>query len=121
MTEGKDDIVFSAAPDFARFIYDHHLAEYVRHEVQTSRSLDIPLWEKYRDTPDSEIIAASTKYYSDFLLSVAENKTAQNLARGLKNYREDLMLHVNRDQLTAEDLLLTHAARRRTLYHFLPL
>ncbi|RYY30746.1 MAG: hypothetical protein EOO04_03975 [Chitinophagaceae bacterium] len=119
MTQRKDDIIFSAAPDFARFIYNNHLAEYIRYEIRTSRNMNIPLWEKYSDISDEDLIAGSSKYFADFLLSVAENRTSQNLADGLKNYREDLMLHVTRDQLTSEDLLLTHAARRRTLFHFL--
>jgi PAS domain S-box-containing protein len=119
MTKGIDDLVFSYIPSFAQYIYDHHLSDYIKQEVSFSRKMNIPIWEQFRALSDEEIISGSSAYYARFLLSVAKNRSAENLAEGIRNFRQDLLDHISRDHLTPEDIILTHAARKQAMMHFI--
>ncbi|HTE25611.1 PAS domain-containing sensor histidine kinase [Flavitalea sp.] len=119
MANGKDDMIFSFAPNFARFILENHLEEYLRREVSFSRSMNIPLWEQFKDSRVEDVVANSRHYYTEFLEGIANNSTWQNINKWVNQYRQDLLGHVNRAQISAEDILLTHAARRKTLLSFL--
>jgi signal transduction histidine kinase len=120
MANEKGDMIFSVAPAFAKFILDNHLEEYLRREVSFSFEVNIPLWEQFKDLKNEDVVANSRLFYTDFLEAVANNTTWQNLIKWINQYREDLLTHVNREQITPEDILLTHAARKKTLLSFIP-
>ncbi len=120
MTQERDDLTFTAVSAFARFVYDHHLAEYIRFEIQHSRNT-IPVWEKYKDIDDAAIFERSLEYYSEFLLAVAQNRTTENLTAILKLYKADLLDYATREQITPEDVVRTYAVRKKAFCHFLPL
>jgi len=119
MPQVQDDMKFSVIPEFARFILDNHLDDYIRKEVSISRAMNIPLWEQFRGVSDEDIISNSKEYYTKFLSCLAENSCRQHLQDAINSYRLDLLTHVNREMITAEDLLLTQAARKKTMLSYL--
>ncbi|HTF29312.1 MAG TPA: PAS domain-containing protein [Flavitalea sp.] len=119
MPQGKDDMIFSVVPHFARFVLVSHLDDFIRKEIQFSRALQIPLWEQFRDLSEEDIITQSLEFYKEFLEAIAENKCRENLNNSIVKYRLDLLMHVKRAEITPEDLLLGHASRKKALLYFL--
>jgi PAS domain S-box-containing protein len=119
MASEKGDMIFSVAPDFAKFILENHLEEYLHREVSFSMAMEIPLWEQFKGLRVEDIVASSRPFYTEFLEAVATNTTRENLAKWITQYRQDLLSHINSAQITPEDILLTHAARKKTMVSFL--
>ncbi|MHA4845471.1 PAS domain-containing sensor histidine kinase [Flavitalea antarctica] len=120
MANEKGDMIFSVAPGFAKYILDNHLEEYLRREVTFSKSMNIPVWEHFKDAPIEDVVTNSRNYYTEFLEGVANNSILDNMTKWVRQYRQDLLTHINSAQITPEDILLTHAARKKTLLSFLP-
>jgi PAS domain S-box-containing protein len=120
MAPEKDDMDFTELPQFARFILDNYADDYVAKEVSVSRSMDIPLWRQFENIPDEQIISQSKPYYLEFLMAVAERRIWQHLRNAIEQYRQDMLMHVAREQITPQDLLMTHAARKTAMLFFLP-
>ncbi|RYF97522.1 MAG: PAS domain S-box protein, partial [Chitinophagaceae bacterium] len=118
MTNGKDHLIFSAVPRFAQYILDNHFEEYLYKEIAIARSMEIPLWKKYRDVAAEDLAKNSRAYFTSFLQALATNTVHENLQVNIENYKQDLLKGVTRDLITPEDFILTHAARKKALLSF---
>ncbi|MET0298568.1 MAG: PAS domain-containing protein [Flavitalea sp.] len=121
MSSRNEEMIYHAVPSFARFIIDKHLDEYIATEVRTSIEMKIPVWEKFAHVPIEVLIENSSEFFGQFIKDAAENGLKSNLERSIRHYKLDVLKNVGRHQITPEDFLLTHEARKKTLRHFLHL
>ncbi|RYG05722.1 MAG: hypothetical protein EOO02_02945, partial [Chitinophagaceae bacterium] len=121
MSSRNEDMIYHAVPSFARFIIDNHFDEYIATEVRTSIEMKIPVWEKFAHLPIETLIENSRDFFGQFLKDAAGNSLRGNLERSINHYKLDVLKNVSRQQITPEDFLLTHEARKKTLRGYLHL
>ena len=66
-------------PRFARFLYEHHLTEFVKEQMRLSRELDLPLLKYFESMPPDELLAFATRNAADYLQMLAANKTSEHI------------------------------------------
>lgn len=118
---GKDKLVFTHWPEYARFIRDNHLLEYIRYQLKGARELNTPLLKIFGDMSDEQIIELSIPGHIEFLTAAEENKLGEMLSESMKKWVENRLEIVGRDEIEAEDITQVGYLRKAALTHFLPL
>ncbi len=109
----KASLDFEQLPQFARFIFENHLEDYVRELLQLSRQLEIPTLKYFDHLSEEELFKFSLKNNSAFLQSLINSKAADELELSLKDWRKIQVDFVRKGQIQLDDLLLISYVRKR--------
>lgn len=113
-------LIFTQFPGFARFIREHHLADYIQHQLSGARELNTPLLRIFGDMQDEQIIELSLPGHIEFLRAAEENRLEPLLHESMRKWVSDKLEIVGRDEIEPEDITQVSFLRKRALHQFLP-
>jgi PAS domain S-box-containing protein len=119
--ESSDLLLFKYFPDFASFILENHLDEYIMEQLVLSRKLDLPLLKFFTHMSDEEIMVIGRISHGDFLRNAANNTLSQLLNESLQKWKDDNLEGIRQNQIASEDIHVGAYIRKQALLKFLPL
>ena len=118
---GADILKFSYLPEYALFLRDHHLMEFVRVGIDMTSKERIPLVEKFFARYSQEqLLEISRKANFDLLSTIGENQLKSYIEKGIEAYQANRIPDIDQQQILAEDIVKGWFIRRKLFRHFLP-
>ncbi|HYD22836.1 MAG TPA: PAS domain-containing protein, partial [Flavipsychrobacter sp.] len=114
-------LIFKFFPDFAKFIRENHLVDYIQEQIDLCRDFDLPIMKHIAHIPDDQLIEMGIPGHTEFLEAVENNTLKDLLEKNLKLWEDDQMGILGREDIAAEDLTMGTNIRKKTLLKFLPL
>jgi len=118
--EEPGKLVFKFLPDYAQFLLTNKLEEFIAEQIRLSHEVKIPLLKYFVSFTDQELLELARKSNTEFLTALIENKMEDHLSISMKNWKDNRLPLITRDQISAEDITLASFIRKKTLLKFLP-
>ena len=107
-------------PLFARFLYDHHLTEFVQEQMRISREMNLPLMKYFESMNPDDLQAFALRNAGDYLQLLAANKTSEHIQFTKERWLADQLPRIKRDQILAQDIASISYIRKQAFLHFIP-
>ena len=111
---------FKHLPAYALFLRNTYLSELVNEQLRIAREIKVPLLKLFDTIPEKELVAMSMITTANFLDYLIQNKAEDYIAASLKQWLENQIPQVSREQIVAEDITLISFMRKQSLIKFLP-
>ncbi|HLP12747.1 MAG TPA: ATP-binding protein [Flavobacteriales bacterium] len=116
----SDKLKFKYLPDFASFLLENKLAEYVKIQLEYVREEDLPLFKLFKNLPEKELFELAKKGSIDFLKVFIENRARVFIEKSAADYVANRLPAIEREQIVAKDITSVSVLRRRSMRAFLP-
>jgi PAS domain S-box-containing protein len=116
----EDKLDFKFLPGYALFLKDNYLEELVVEQLRIAKAINVPLLRYLEGVPDTELVRmsmVSTAIFLDFLI---ENKAEEHITASIRQWTENQLPQISREQIVAEDITLVSFMRKKSLIKFLP-
>lgn len=110
---------FQYLPDYASFILQNHLREFVTVSIRFAQESNVPLLRALSRFSEEELVNLGTDSNSVTLARLAKNQIASHIEENAKKWIDDTLGIVRRDEILGEDITLIFYVRRRTFAYFL--
>ena len=117
----KTSLEFEQLPGFAQFILENHLEEYVRALLEMCRELEVPTLKYFDHLSEEELFNLSLKNNTEFLRSLIGSRAIDELESSLKDWKNNQIDFVRKEQIQLDDLLLISYVRKRIFCSMLKL
>lgn len=114
-----EDFQFTYLHDYARYLADKHLDEFVLVGIRFSREADIPILKPLSKFSEEQLVQLGRESNKEMLLALAEKRTIALLEAGAKKWVENTLSILDRDEIMVEDLTIGYYIRRKIFAHFL--
>ena len=104
---------------YAGFLRANKLDELVRKNIQVNKEADFHLMKFYDFMSEEKMMELGREREISFLTAAIEGKLDEQIAIGLKRWKEDLIPLISRTQILAEDITLLSYLRKKVLLSFL--
>jgi PAS domain S-box-containing protein len=111
---------FEALPDFAKFILENRLIEYIREQIRLSHKMKLPVLKYLSGWTEEQLIEYSKMTSSEYLNYLIENKAKQQIENALTRWMKDQLEVVGKYEIDAEDITLISYIKGRSLKKFIP-
>ncbi|HYE53198.1 MAG TPA: PAS domain-containing protein, partial [Chitinophagaceae bacterium] len=108
-------------PDFARFLLENHLQDFVEETLRLLRQMKLPLLQHLQSMPEADVIAHSTTNAAELLQHLSENRASEQIDQFRKRWLANQMAMLDRDDVAAEDVPGISFIRKQGFLKFLPL
>jgi len=110
---------FSYLPDYAGYLLENKLTEFVTVSIRFSRDAELPLLKPLSKFSEKELVDLSMESSSEMLLALKEGRIEQHIRENTKKWLDNKLEVVHKDEILAEDVTLLFYIRRKTFAHFL--
>ena len=116
---------FQYLPDYARFLLENKLEEFVMVGIRFARELDLPMMRPLARIPEKQLIALSQQSNREILEGLASNNIVpfikKNISDFINNQMKDLdgNILLDKSEVVAEDIILAFHIRRKVFSFFL--
>ena len=109
----------SYVPSYAQYILQHRLEDFCQYLIKSAEEIDIPMLRFFKGiTPEQRFEIAKTST-TELLTYLEQNKAKLYIEHSLKQWKENLLPILSREQIVAEDITLTTFLRKKSLTHFI--
>ncbi len=113
------NVKFNFLPAFAQYILDQKLEVYAINSLKVSREMDIPVLKFFSNIPDDQIIAISMGRNRQMFQALIKNDAFQYLEESTKIWVTNQLPNIQKDEISADDIVLVSAMRRKVLRNIL--
>lgn len=117
--ERLTELKFIYLPDFARYLRDCRLDDFVKEQLRLSREVKLPLLQYFESLSEEQIIEISKQASQEFLTYLTDNRAKEQIADSLEKWLSDQLPKVTREQVVAEDITLVSFIRKQAFLAFL--
>lgn len=116
---------FQYLPDYAKFLLNNKLDEFVTVAIRFCRELDLPMLRPLAKFSEKELLGLSRDSYEQILAALAENKVSDVIERNISKYVNNQFTDKNGNKIlentevVAEDIILAFHIRRKLFSFFL--
>lgn len=116
---------FQYLPDYARFLLENKLDEFVQVGIRFCRELDLPMMRPLAKIPESELIELSKDSYREILTQLSKNDIVPFIKKNIEKFVTNKITGRNEEKLidntevVAEDIILAFYIRRKLFSFFL--
>ncbi|HXU27041.1 MAG TPA: PAS domain-containing protein [Bacteroidia bacterium] len=115
----KEKFKLSYLPDYAKYLLENKLTEFVTVGIRFSREADLPLLKPLSKFSEEELVKLGLESNRQILEALAKNKIADHIEASVEKWISNSLSVFDRDDITAEDLTLGFYLRRKIFTHFL--
>lgn len=121
----KADFRFQYLPDYAKFLLNNKLEEFVTVGIRFSRELNLPLLRHFSKMTEKELVKMGVESYREMLSALAENKIEKIIEKKISAYLNNRIKNaagkiiLDQTEIIAEDIILTFHIRRKLFSFFL--
>lgn len=117
----RKNLHFVSLPQFALFVVDEKLDEFVREQIRLSRELELPVLKHLSHMSDDELAGVSKITALEFLGYFVRNEASTLITLAIERWIADqLPQNIGRYQLSVHDITLLTFIRKKALLKFLP-
>jgi PAS domain S-box-containing protein len=113
------DVHLTALPDYAAYLLNERLEEFVRTLYQISVSLDIPLLKYFSGMTESEILRLSKEGNIRLLTAIKNNTISDYIEESKNNWLRNQMPIITKTDVIADDIGLIGYARKKAFRQFI--
>ncbi|HMH32592.1 MAG TPA: hypothetical protein VK543_06150, partial [Puia sp.] len=110
---------FTVLPGYARYLLEEKLDEYTKEELRLSRSMEIPLMKLLVAMPDAAVKEAIFERAAILLRALSLNQASDYIQQSLLSWLSGKTVHISREQVMIEDVVLINVMRRDLFRNFL--
>ena len=116
---------FQYLPDYAKFLLDNKLDEFVTVGIRFCRELDLPMMRPLSRITESELVKLSRASNREMLAALASNSVTDFILKNIDNYVNNRLTDsegekiLDRADVIAEDIILAFYIRRKLFSFFL--
>ena len=110
---------FKYLPDYADYILNKQLEEFVTVGIRFCRELDLPMLRPLAKMPEKELVKLSLESNRQILTALKEGRIAEQIEENLNNWVTNKLEIIDRFDVEAEDLTLAYHIRRKLFSYFL--
>lgn len=114
-----DRLIFKHLPDYASFVLENRLEEYVTRLLIYSKEEHVPLLRFFNHLSDEELHRMSREAVKHFLTVLKNNSASEFIKVSTDNYIRNSLPEITRDHVLAEDITILSMVRRKSLRSFL--
>lgn len=118
-TVQSTDFEFTYLHDYARYLVENHLDEFVLVGIRFSREANLPLLKPLSKYPEAELVKLGRESNKQMLLALAEKRMVAHLELNLQKWMDNAMDFLDKDDILVEDLTIGFFLRRKIFAHFL--
>jgi hypothetical protein len=121
----RSNFKFQYLPDYAKFILDNKLDEFVLIGIRFARELDLPMLRPLERLSEQQLLELSRESNKEILESLANNNIVPFIDKNIKAYVENSLNDksgkklLDSTEIVAEDIILAFYIRRKLLSFFL--
>ena len=109
----------SYLPSYAQYILQHRLDDYCQFLIKAAHEIEIPMMQYFKELNHEQQLQITKNSTKEFLTYLAQNKAKQQIESSLKQWKENLLPMMTREQIVAEDITLVTFLRKKSLTHFI--
>lgn len=116
---------FQYLPDYANFLLQNKLTEFVTVGIRFCRELDLPMMRPLSKIPEKQLIELSKDSNTEILTGLAENNITPFIEKNLKNFVDNNIVDakgeklLDKTEVIAEDIILAFYIRRKLFSFFM--
>jgi signal transduction histidine kinase len=107
------DLRLTALPDYAAYLLQHRLQDFVKTLHQISIGLDIPLLKYFSGMDEKEIIRLSTEGNIKLLTAIKNNTISDYIEESKNNWLRNQLPIITKTDVMADDIGLINYARKK--------
>jgi len=117
----KENLQFHFLKEYAKFILDNHLNDFVTIDLKKAQDEEIPLLKYFQHLSPTELFELSKKGTKEYLEQLTNDTSISSIDLSHQKWKDDKMEGFTRDQVVASDISSIHNVRKHSLLEFLPL
>lgn len=106
-------------PAYAQYLLQHRLHDFTSCQMQIAQEVEIPMMRFFRELSFEQRFDITQKSAADFLSYLSQNKAKQQIEDGLKQWKENRLPIVQREDIVAEDITFIAYLRKKAMTHFI--
>src|ERR1700739_2249338 len=106
-------------PDYAKYLLENKLTEFVTVGIRFSREANLPLLKPLSKYSEQELVNLGLESNRQTLEALAKNQIADHIEQSVKKWVNNTLGIFDKDDIVAEDLTLGFYLRRKIFAHFL--
>lgn len=114
------NFTFKQLPVYAEFLCKQRFEQFVDVLIEETNSVVLPLLKWLEDLSDAEFRELVSVSAKKFLVNLFQNNAGAEILESRKQWLENQLPNLERDQLVVRDLTLISYIRRRALTRFIP-
>lgn len=115
---------FQYLPDYAKFLLENKLDEFVTVGIRYCRELDLPMMRALAKMPEAQLLELSRESNREILTALSKNDVAPMIEKNIINFvnnninDKDGTKLLDRSEVVAEDIILAFYIRRKIFSFF---
>ncbi len=110
---------FKYIPKFSEYILQYHLKEFTTVNIRFCREANLPLLKPLKKLSEEQLVALTLESSRQLLEKLSKNEISEHIEANLKNWIDNKLGVIDKDEIMAEDLTLAFYLRRKTFAYFL--
>ena len=109
----KQRLKFKILPDFAQFLLDNKLHDLALLQLSLFKELRPPVFRYFYNLSDDELIKLGIPGLEKLLAALINNQSTEYIEKSLREWLNNQLPQISRNQIEAEDLTIISLIRRR--------
>ena len=119
-TETKPSIEqLNYLPAYAQYILQQRLEDFSSYQMQIAEEVEIPIMRFFKEMSYEQRFEITKNSAAEFLTYLAQNKAKQQIEDSLKQWKENTLPNIQKEDVVAEDITLLTYLRKKSLTHFI--
>lgn len=119
--EGENGMYdFSQLPQFAGFILEQHLTDYINETIRLSYQMNIPVLQHLKHLTPEQLFQQSKTGTTELLQYLAQNRAKEHLEMSMQRWLSNQLPLIGKFQLMAEDITTINFIRAESFKKFIP-
>lgn len=115
----KKKFKFQYLPDYAAYLEQNKLEEFVTVGIRFAREEDLPMLKPLSKLSEKELVALSLESNRQILKALASGTITDFIEDNIRNWMSNKLQVIDRNEIAAEDLTLAYHIRRKLFSYFL--
>jgi hypothetical protein len=109
---------FTDLPEYSRFLLENKIDELAILQVNLFREIKPPLFRYFEDRSEEELISLGREGLHKLLLALTDQKQVEHIENSLRNWLNNQLPQISRNQIEAEDVTMISLIRRMIFRKF---
>lgn len=102
-------------PAYAQYLLERRLDDLTSYQMQIAEEVNIPMMRFFKQMSYEQRFQITRDSAQKFLTCLAENKAIQQIEEGLKQWKENLLPNIEKEDIVAEDITSVTYIRKNSL------
>lgn len=106
--------------DYAKFVFENKLEDFVSAYFMNIHSFKIPLLQFFSKLSDQKLLSTAREGIIKLLKGIETGKAIEDVEENLRQWKQNLVPNIPRDTISLKDITLIYSAQKISFQSFLP-